>query len=348
MKRIIILSLSLFFAITTFAQMAISFKNNALVTGDSNTYMKIPFVDPGNSGADQIWDFSKISSTGEMMISTIPASASGREKSTADFNLILNERGSDYFFRLSADYFMEVGAVTKDYTLNFSDPIIKMIYPFAYGNHFADNFSGLAEAPTGQKVDFNGVYSVSADAYGTLVLPDRTYTDVLRVRTESNGLEINQCNSVEAKAVRYLWYAPGYRYPVLNVSVSERRISGGEPAITKSAMLWAGSRESGDTPAGNEKPRGIASNDEVTVVVYPNPFTDKLNYHYFLRKSVPASITISDVTGRNTTVVMKQVMQSEGLYSGAVDANDFDMNPGVYYIRFVFDGQVVVKKVVKL
>jgi hypothetical protein len=347
MKRIIILTLPLFFALCSFSQVSLTLINNALTPGDSSTYVKIPFVAPGDAGPDQVWDFSGIIIFGEKMVSRITFAPLNKEKNTVDFDIILNERGSEYFFKLTEDYFMEVGGVTKDYTLIYSDPIIRMIYPFAYGNHFTDNFAGLAKAQNGQKVDFSGVYSVTADAYGTLVLPDHAYTDVLRVRTESNGIEINQCNSVEAKVIRYLWYAPGHRYPVLNVSITERRVSGKEAEITRSALLWSG--RNGDTPAGKGQPQDLAVTDVVpVVVVYPNPFSDKLNYLYFLRKSVPATITLTDVTGRTSALLMKQQMQGEGLHSGSIEPADFNLNPGLYYLRFVFDKQVVVRKVIKL
>jgi hypothetical protein len=308
--------------------------------------MKVPWMAPGNGGPDQVWDFSRMSTGGETMVSTIPPVPSNPEKSSGDFNIILNERGSEYFFRLTEESFIETGGVTKDYNLTFNDPMIKMMYPFSYGNHFTDNYDGMASAQTGQKVEFSGVYAVTADAFGTLVLPGKVYTDVLRVKTESNGLEINTCNSVEAKTVRYLWYAPGYRYPVLNIATTERRVSGREAEVTKSAMVWAG--KNSDTPAGSEKPQDPTLNEEVTVVAYPNPFTDKLNYHYFLRKAVPASIILTDVTGRTSYQVMKKMMQEEGLHSGTLESGDLNLDPGVYYLRFVFDRQVVVRKIVKL
>ena len=111
-------------------------------------------------------------------------------------------------------------------------------------------------------------------------------------------------------------------------------------------MVWSG--RISDNPSGKDKPPDLTASDEVTVVVYPNPFGDKLNYHYFLRKSIPAAITLTDVTGRTSALLMKQQQQSEGLHSGSFNAADFNLNPGMYYLRFVFDKQVVVRKVVKL
>jgi len=347
MKRIILLTLPLFFALMSFSQVSLTLKNNAPTPGDSSTYVKILFVAPGDAGPDKVWDFSGITTLGEKIVSKITFAPSGRDKNSVDFDIILNERGSEYFCKLTEDSFMEVGGVTKDYSVIYSDPMIRMIYPFAYGNHFTDNFAGLAKSQNVTKVDFSGVFSATADAYGTLILPDHAYMDVLRVRTESSGIEINECHSVEAKVIRFLWYAPGHRYPVLNVSITERRVSGREAEITRSAMVW--SDRNGDTAAGKGESQGLAITDEgPVVVVYPNPFGDKLNYYYFLRKSVPVAITLTDVTGRTSELLMKQQMQGEGLHSGSIEPSDFSLTPGLYYLRFVFDQQVVVRKVIKL
>jgi len=346
MKRTIIFSISLLLTISSFSQVSLTFKNNAPSPGDSAAYVKIPYFTQGEDGPDQVWDFSQIAIKGEKVVSSVSVNPFSKEKTASGFNIALNEGGSDYFFNLTEDHFIEVGGATKDYTLTFSDPLIKMIYPFAYGNHFTDNFAGLAIAPNGRNIEFNGIYVATADAFGTLVLPKRTYTGVLRVKTESNELEISQCNSTETKTVRYLWYAHEHRYPVLNVAVTERRISGKEAEITRSAMLLSGLNT--DTLSGKYQPQGIAGNDFITVVVNPNPFSDVLNYNYFLRKSVQVSITLTDITGRTFAQPVKNQVQGGGLHSGTINASEFNLNPGMYYLRFVLDKQIVVKKVIKI
>lgn len=347
MKRIIILIVPLFFTICSFSQVSLTLINNGMSPGDSATYIKIPFVAPGDAGQDQFWDFSGISISGEKMVRKITSAPLKKEKDSIDYDIVLNEGDHQYLLKQARDSYSEVGGITNEYTIAYSDPIIRMIYPLAYGNHFSDNFSGLATTQHGRKIDFSGVYVVTADAFGTLVLPDHSYTDVLRVKTETNGLEVNPCNSVESKITRYSWYAPGHRYPVLNISITERSISGKTAEITKAALLWSGSN--GDTPGGKTITQvPVVADEDPIVIVYPNPFEDKVNYYYFLRKSLPTAITLTDVTGRTSAQLMKQQVQSEGLHYGSIESADFNLNPGVYYLRFVFNKQVVVKKVIKL
>jgi hypothetical protein len=347
MKRTIISALLLFSVLLSFSQVSLTLINNAPAPGDSTTYIKIPFIIPGDAGPDKVWDFSAINITGEKVVSKITFAPAEKDRNSIDYDIVLNDGVSAYYCKMTGNSIMEIGGLRKDYSVIYSDPVIRMVYPFVYGDHFTDNFAGIGQSQNVRKVDFSGVFSVTADAFGTLILPDHAYMDVLRVRTESSGLEINQCHSIEVKLIHYLWYVPGHRYPVLNVSITERRISGRAAEIERSALLW--SDRHAVTPAGAVEPKGQAITDEEpVVVVYPNPFGDKLNYCFFLRKSVPAAITLTDVTGRTSALLMKQQMQSEGLHSGTLEPADFNLTPGVYYLRFVFDKQVVVRKVIKL
>ena len=348
MKRQIILILSIFIGLCSFAQISLTYKNNAFQPGETRAYISIPYTAPGEAGADRVWDFSKITLTGEKIAGTITDIPLKKAENNSDyFNIILNENGSEYYYKLSNDQLIQVGGVTKDYTLNYSDPLLKMIYPFSYENQFTDKFGGVALSPLGQKINFSGDITVTADAYGTLFLPGHAYTDALRVKAVSNEITINQCGSVETNVVRYSWYVSGNRFPVMTISLVESGESGKTPEITKSAMVWAGGN--GDTPSGTVQPADVTINNEATVViVYPNPFADNMNFHYILHKSVPVAITLTDITGKTVATLIKKQMQAEGLHSGSFNASDFTLNPGLYYIRFVFDNQVVIKKVIKL
>jgi len=77
----------------------------------------------------------------------------------------------------------ELGYENKDLKLNlvYSDPVLKMKYPFNYGEQYTDHFIGVAYYNEIYTIDFFGDYTVTADAYGTLILPDRVIENVLRV-----------------------------------------------------------------------------------------------------------------------------------------------------------------------
>jgi hypothetical protein len=124
-------------------------------------------------------------------------------------------------------------------------------------------------------------------------------------------------------------------------------VSGKEYQTTNYAVVLTGNN--GTTSNGKGQPQDVAPvDDSPVVVVYPNPFGDNLNYLYFLRKSVAVSVTLSDVTGRTTGLLLKHQQQGEGLHSAFINSDDLNLNPGIYYLTFVFDKQVIVRKVIKL
>jgi hypothetical protein len=83
-------------------------------------------------------------------------------------------------------------------------------------------------------------------------------------------------------------------------------------------------------------------------MVYPNPFRDKTTFHYFLRTPLVVSIDLFDMTGKKVGRMINSQSQTEGLHEGVVDAVELDLNPGIYYIRFTFNQQVVVQKIVRI
>ncbi len=334
-------------ASTAFSQYVLTYKDNALLKGDAILSKDVQFVDPGSPGLNQIWDFSRIITKGtENSNSILPVPAEKRE-GLGEYNILLKDSGHDYYMYLTATNLTEKGYTSKDFTMVYSDPLLKMVYPFAYGDSFTDKYAGSAAYMGTSKVEISGDNTVSADALGTLILPGLTLTNTLRVKAEKAGLEVNTCSTNVLRFLKYSWYAPGYRYPVLVISTTEIRTNGTEPVITKSAVLNVQQAENTVTLTGITEPQPQPANDNA-VSVYPNPFNDNFNFHYFLPNPVPVKIVLYDVTGKFARVIQQSEILAEGIHTGKVDAGKLGLTPGMYYLKFTFDNKAVVKKLVKL
>jgi len=350
MKTILPAFTLIFISIGLFAQTSLTYKNNSLIKGDSFIFREIQCPDPGNAGANQIWDYSKIQYTEKNPVSSFQDATVQKLKGISDYNLLLSENGYEYFMNSSENKLEEMGYVNKELNMNlvYSDPVLKMKYPFGYGEQFTDHFIGVAHYNETNLIDFFGDYSVTADAYGTLILPDRVIGNALRIKTIKKGLQINMCGTVDINIVRYMWYASGYRYPILSMSIVENSYSGRVPEITKTAFT--------NTQQKNEKNASNVSNNpvkqiekqDVVVVISPNPFSNKLTYNYFLSEQLPVSIEIYDVSGKSCGWLVKKQIQPMGLQTGELNALKYSLRPGIYFIRFTFDKQVVISKVVKI
>jgi hypothetical protein len=347
MKKYILIITIFGLIFNAFSQTTISYDNKALEAGDQNTFQSIEYVLPGGSGPNQIWDFSKIRYTGESDEGSLSTSPSNVHERIGNYNLVVTEDDKEYYYYLTNNSLEELGYISEDYDLIYTDPVLKMVYPFAYGNSFTDQYEGNAIFKGVTNIDLNGDYTVTADAYGTLILPDRVLENTLRIKSEKTALEVNMCSSIEVSIVRHFWYAPGYRYPVMYTSVREYSINGKEPVIEKTSGT-----NLQQTPEvltnGEENQQLLETDSDVAVIVYPNPFNEKLTYNYFLRKYHNVSIDLYDISGRIDKSLMKSQTQPEGLYTNDLVSTDYSLTPGIYYLRFTFDNKVVVKKIVKL
>lgn len=330
-----------------FSQTTITYKQNALKPGDNNTFKAIEYILPGGSGTNQIWDFSKIQYTGESDQGSVYDTPVKTLKGVLPFNLLVSEKEKEFYYRTTDNSLEELGYISEDFEVVYSDPVLKVVYPFSFGDAFSDLWKGDALFKGVTNIDLSGEHTVTADAFGTLILPDRVLKNTLRVKSEKHGIEVNMCGSTEVWLTRYLWYAPGYRYPVMYTSVREYSISGQEPVVTK--LSGVNLDQTVDVLADVvSEDQVLENNSDVAVIVYPNPFDDKLTYNYFLRKDLSVSIDLYDISGRFDKSLLDTQKQPEGLYTSELLATDYHLKPGIYYLRFTFDNKVVVKKVVKL
>ena len=338
------------------AQTTLTYQDNALISGDSNACREIQFTDPGNAGANQIWDFSKIQYNGNTQVSSLQNASLPKTSGAGDYNLSLLENGYDYFMNSSERNLEERGYVNKDakLTLVYSDPVVKMVYPFSFGQQFSDHFIGIAYYSETNTIDFFGDCTVTADGNGTLILPDRTLEGVLRVKSIKKGLQINMCGTTDVNIAKYSWYAPGYRYPILNISIVENTTNGAAPVITKTAFTNTQQINTKSALLGSIKSAGLiepvkqSANSDIAVVFSPNPFTDKLTYNYLLPEQNVVSIELYDLSGKTIAWLVKGELQTSGMQTGELLAGTYGLTPGIYFMRFTFNKQVVICKVVKI
>jgi hypothetical protein len=347
MKKLAVLILPLVIAGTASSQVILTYNDNAMLAGDSVNSKEIQFMPPGNAGPDQIWDFSKIQSIGTNPASHTANMPARHLEGLGNSNVVLIDHGYQYYLSVNENKLEEMGLVSKDYSFVFSDPMLKMKYPFYYGDNFTDKYSGTGSYKEDRKVEISGDYTVIADGYGTLILPERILKNALRLRIEEKGVQVNPCNSIERKIERFLWYIPSARYAVLGFTSSEYTATGQKPIITNTGFINEKMFNSDDlnTVSNDQAADDLA---EGSIILFPNPFSKKLSYNYFLRKKMAVSIQLMDMAGRDLINILSDQEQPEGIHSGEIDAIARDLRMGVYYLRFTFGKKVVVSKVVKM
>lgn len=345
MKKIISYALMCLIISGSIAQAPLTNKNNALRDGDVVKSYEFVYTDPGPGGTDKTWDFSKISYTAKELTENVGVTPGVPLQGVAKYTSVMAVDGYEYYHNINENTFELVGYTTKDIALVYTDPIVKMKYPFFYGDQFSDNFSGEA-LYAGSNITFEGQYAVSADATGTLILPDRTSKNALRIKVVKKSLEYNPCSTIEVYVVNYYWYVEGCRYPVISLNYKTYQHSSQDVEITEKSAYFnpQETTNSNGCVAGNEE----LTNNDFAINTFPNPFDDKTSCTYFLRRSMDVKAELFDITGKMAALLVNNEKQQEGIHNIDIDATALDLVPGVYYIKLTFDKKEIVQKIVKI
>ncbi|MES2726675.1 MAG: T9SS type A sorting domain-containing protein [Bacteroidota bacterium] len=154
-----------------------------------------------------------------------------------------------HYYSLTADSLVLWGEHTagKDYDI-YDDPQIDLKLPFSYSNTYANSYSKTSYKANGSvSSSQTGTVTLTYDSYGTLILPNGTFTNVARIKKE-------RTNSLGPTTVSYTWYSIATGAQLMNYGTN-----GGLQVVYNNVA---------STGINN-----IQSND-YAVQLFPNPFHD--------------------------------------------------------------------------
>ena len=328
----------IFFAFTiSNSQTVITYKNHALQAGYEHITQYVTNISPGQAGENQIWDFSDFKCDNTKTSDIVGANETLHNGSFPLSNISIIDEDNYFYFNINELYLEYQGLITPNAVISFDNPIMKMSYPFKFGDKIEDDFSGMGIYYGQIQTDIYGTYSVEADGFGTLILPnDVTIHNVLRVKTINNIFEIS-CKTTEFNNVKYLWYSEDYRYPIMVITENKKIIDGKE-TFTNFGYY-------------NEKAfqtRLIETNNELanySVNVYPNPFTEFTTITYNLPEITKVNISVYNINGQKVQTIVNN-QEQEDVQSYIFNPSNNNLAIGTYFIRLQFDKEIIFKKII--
>jgi len=217
------------------------------------------------------------------------------------------------------------------------DPEKIMTFPFGYGDSFTDKYGGTftsASAPlptTGA-----GTVTVSADAWGTLKLPNSLDVDsVLRVvrdeylKTDTIFLQplLPNILPIEITAVQTSYYKPSLsKAPLL--SFIETDIAGNVTTTVLSQYDVYG--------VGIEE-----LTEDIQLNVFPNPSNNSTSVSFNLEKTTVVSATLMNNLGQNISNIFNGEL-SKG--KNDIKINTTQLSKGFYLINLTLDNKTISTK----
>lgn len=194
----------------------------------------------------------------------------------------------------------------------YMNPEILLKFPFAYTNSYVDNYAKNNYTSSGTFSSFQtGSRTVTYDAYGTLILPSGTYSNVARIKGY-------RTNSLGSPTTEYTFFRISDGARLLNVM---DYMNGTYNTVYVSAI----------PSSVNE----MSLTDKIRM--YPNPSANLVELS--TSSEAFASVMVNDITG-------KEIMHITNT-GEHITLNFEGYDRGIYFVtcRFI-NGQIEVKKVV--
>lgn len=336
MKKIYFVLFLSFMVSTLHAQFVMQNNSHILRSGDEHYFNICNNTEEGPSGPAQIWDFSELETQSQLTSSMYQPDKTPNTFDIPEANAVLEEFDTQFFFRTSPNMIEQYGTVSKNNTISkYNKPFVKMIFPFSYGDVYSGDFSGTVEGNNNYQANFTGTYTLKADAYGTLILPNKTYHHVLRIKTyKEQCFNNSECN---CGTISYKWYAKNIRYPVL--TIIKTNSSSGERVIRTAyySKIKEPKAEEENNPLWDES---------IQAKFYPNPFDNEFNIDYQLAVDSDITIEVYDNSGRKVHTISRN-NQKAGYYNEIIKKDDIGEQLGMYHIRIIAGDSHISKTVVK-
>lgn len=315
MKKII-LSIFTFIGLASSAQ-TITEANHAPMNGDRlfSTYQcDSTGINPGGTGAGQTWDFSAYTPHLSTIKTYSTLTSANAAYNPADVSVSSGSTNTNYYRSATTklNYFggdLLISSVALN--IKYSTPAVVMLYPMSLNSASTSITSGTVNAtsPIPFSGPFTGTCSVIADATGTLVLPSKTFSNVIRVVTSQTLIASSLGATVNTLV--YDYYSPNdSKAPLFTIDSSF--VSSG---LGNSAQKIVTLLKDYDVVSVNENKK-----TSIELLVFPNPATTFIN---FSTASLEATKVIAfDMTGK---IVATEVMEM-----GKAKMNIANLASGVY------------------
>ena len=210
--------------------------HNHFRAGDILFKQQVEYVDPGEAGANRLWNFSKLQTIndGYTLEYTLPPLEGDsvyllgnkrcqKEKMKGNELIIGIEHNTMYYYHLKGDSLLQMGHENQSVVLDYTSPISLLRFPLNYGETGTSAYTSKGLYSGTVDIQTHGTVTTTADAYGKMILPSGdTLNSVLRVKTQQTIFDIPHTNSYTTETenntgkqlVICRWYSKGYRYPV--------------------------------------------------------------------------------------------------------------------------------------
>ncbi len=336
MKKLLLI-ISVFCSVVLNAQVTLTYQTHGLKPYYEHLTQGVENLSQGEAGENKIWDFSAIDCKILKKSEIFDVDELDSKRIVPYSNIIILDGENRFYFNCDEFGIEYHGLTTPKAVIHFYEPIVRMKYPFSYGDKISGQLEGEGIYYGQLHSSIEGDYYVEGDAYGTLVLPNNTIvTNVLRVKSINHIFE-TACQTTEIYNEKYLWYSQDYPLPIMAVTID--RVTTKDGTTTNTNGYY--NEEAFQQSLEQTKLDDI----NFSVNVFPNPFTESVNISYNIEDKANVSVEIYSAIGVRVANLVNN-KQQYGSQSIDFNAHDKSLAVGSYYVKFTIDDKVIMRKII--
>lgn len=307
----------LFLCLKTGAQTTLTGEDLNPLQGQTSVVYQCPVVNPGTSGANQTWDLSGLTPT-----ATITRSYTTSTMPGANIRQNRNTNGAITSIDLKCDSTRQEITLQSNGTtivLGYYDPKKILALPAVYNNVNQDYYHASASG-----TPVYGDLTEVVDGYGTLITPEGTFSNVIRVHLHDNFYVETNLGTRYYTEDTYTWYKAGIKDELASTtSIAEV----GQAPYYESALYLETSSS------------GLTEEEMGKLAVYPNPAAS--NFSIQPSEEIVKSITITNVQGQLFKCGYKE-------FANRIVVDSGQLSSGVYFVRLTYaSGKAEQAKIIK-
>lgn len=276
-------------------------------------------LEEGPAGANMTWDMSKYKPNGEtftLEFATPSSTLYGSEFPKA--NIAQKSDSAATYYLIDGNDWIRLGVGYAGGREKLTDTELMLKVPFTYGDSFSDTFAGTI-THEGGTTNRSGTLTATADGYGTLITPNGTYTNVLRIKFEQKITDVTQGFETKTNVTSYSWFDTKTRYSIANISYLEN-------IVEVMGQQFVTSTKSGDIVGEGpstkpNKPGSLLPADGATGQTLPLT----LSWQWDETEMVEKGKSISDRTQAEVTFTV-QVAKDEDFSNIVIDESTSEMS----------------------
>ncbi|NVK63211.1 MAG: T9SS type A sorting domain-containing protein [Flavobacteriales bacterium] len=325
MKKNYLFLLGAFVSLQATSQVVIQANEVNPVAGDVFTLKYVDWISEGNAGSNVTWDFSGLQETGATQSNNYTSnSSSSFPAATVALEASAGGQSSTTYLETTASEQNIQGIETSSVVFDYQTPQKILVFPL---DNTVNEMSSFQCTFTSGGFPFtrSGTMNITVDGYGTLITPEGTFTDVVRVKHTMVYSDVYAGGTIDYDQTVYMWYKAGVHQSLLLLSELSSNIAPTQYSAHYLSNVNVGLDE--QVPS--------------TVAVYPNPSSSLINIEVEEGSSKVESVVLMDMTGKT--------VGSELLNNGTAQMHIDHLQNGVYFATLVGENgrKLVTKKVIK-